>query len=67
MDSIKKTQQPEQSQPEHKDGLQTLSDNIKAQFEHHKAAPGPAIPKDFDVQEEGTKEERRAKAKELNK
>ncbi|CRK16665.1 hypothetical protein HYQ45_003934 [Verticillium longisporum] len=33
----------------------------------HQAAPGPAVPKDFSAQEEGTKEERRAKAAELNK
>jgi hypothetical protein len=33
----------------------------------HKAAPGPAIPEGFDVQQEGTKEERRRKAEEMNK
>ncbi|CZT47757.1 uncharacterized protein RSE6_08359 [Rhynchosporium secalis] len=33
----------------------------------HDANPGPAVPKDFNAQEEGTKEERAAKAKELNK
>ncbi|KAH6662207.1 hypothetical protein F5X68DRAFT_266216 [Plectosphaerella plurivora] len=33
---------------------------------HHNAAPGPAIPKDFSAQEEGTKEERRAKAAAMN-
>lgn len=30
------------------------------------ANPGPAVPKDFDAQQEGTKEERLAKAKEMN-
>lgn len=39
---------------------------MKAKFEHHIATPGPAIPKDFNIQEEGTKEERRAKAEALN-
>ncbi|EPE26669.1 hypothetical protein GLAREA_02582 [Glarea lozoyensis ATCC 20868] len=31
------------------------------------ASKGPAVPKDFNAQEEGTKEERRAKAEALNK
>lgn len=39
----------------------------KVEFRYHEAHPGPAIPKDFSAQEEGTKEERAAKAKELNK
>ena len=37
------------------------------QFIHHQAHPGPAIPKDFNAKEEGTKAEREAKTKELNK
>lgn len=48
----------------HKDG-EPKGD--KVEFRHHQAHPGPAIPKDFNIQEEGTKEERRAKAEELNK
>lgn len=36
------------------------------QFAAHKAHPGPAIPQNMPEQE-GTKEERQAKAKELNK
>lgn len=40
---------------------------VKDAINQHKAAPGPAVPKDFKVAEEGTKEERRAKAQELNK
>lgn len=44
-----------------------MADNVKAAFQAHSANPGPAIPKEFHVQEEGTKEERRAKAQELNK
>ena len=39
----------------------------QVQFRHHEANPGPAIPKEFNVQEEGTKEERKAKAESLNK
>jgi hypothetical protein len=44
--------------------------SMKAAWEAHaahSAHPGPAMPKDFNVQQEGTKEERRAKAAELNK
>ncbi|KAI1734841.1 hypothetical protein F4680DRAFT_453572 [Xylaria scruposa] len=36
------------------------------QFAAHKAAPGPAIPQNMPEQE-GTKEERQAKAQALNK
>lgn len=39
----------------------------KVQFIYHQANPGPAVPKDFNAKEEGTKEERQAKTKELNK
>ncbi|TVY60766.1 hypothetical protein LSUE1_G008431 [Lachnellula suecica] len=39
----------------------------KVEFIHHQAQPGPAVPKDFNAQEEGTKEERKAKAEALNK
>ncbi|KAI1824346.1 hypothetical protein F4861DRAFT_539085 [Xylaria intraflava] len=35
-------------------------------FAAHKAAPGPVIPQNMPAQE-GTKEERQAKARELNK
>lgn len=44
-----------------------MTDKIKAAFQPHSANPGPAIPQDFKATEEGTKEERRAKAQELNK
>lgn len=44
-----------------------MADSVKAAFQAHSANPGPAIPKEFNVQEEGTKEERRARAQELNK
>jgi hypothetical protein len=39
----------------------------KVEIRHHQANPGPAIPQDFNIQQEGTKEERAAKAQELNK
>jgi len=39
----------------------------KVEFRHHQAHPGPAIPQDFSAQQEGTKEERKAKAEALNK
>ncbi|KAI0395593.1 hypothetical protein F5Y17DRAFT_188996 [Xylariaceae sp. FL0594] len=46
----------------------SVSDAAKnaAQFAAHKAHPGPTIPQNMPEQE-GTKEERQAKAKELNK
>ncbi|KAL2149943.1 hypothetical protein VTH82DRAFT_7619 [Thermothelomyces myriococcoides] len=46
---------------------QPATDNIKKAFQAHSANPGPAIPKEFNVPEEGTKEERREKAEEMNK
>ncbi|RDL36523.1 Uncharacterized protein BP5553_05875 [Venustampulla echinocandica] len=39
----------------------------KIDIRHHQANPGPAIPQDFSAQQEGTKEERRARAEALNK
>jgi len=39
----------------------------QVEIRHHQAHPGPAIPKDFNIKEEGTKAEREAKTKELNK
>jgi hypothetical protein len=44
-------------------------DNTKGeqvQFRHHEANPGPAVPKDFNVKEEGTKAERQARTAALN-
>lgn len=65
MDPVKDTQQHKQK--DNKGVLDSAKDTVKATFEHHKANPGPAVPKDFNVAQEGTKEERLAKAKELNK
>jgi hypothetical protein len=39
----------------------------KVDIRYHQAHPGPAVPKDFNAQQEGTKEERKAKADALNK
>ena len=39
----------------------------QVKIQHHQANPGPAIPKDFQVQQEGTKEDRVKRAAELNK
>lgn len=39
----------------------------QVQFRQHEANPGPAVPDNFTAQQEGTKEDRQAKAKELNK
>jgi hypothetical protein len=47
--------------------LHKVADSMKTAFQAHSANPGPVAPKEFKVQEEGTKEERRAKADELNK
>ena len=48
--------------------IQPIKETVDAKLAPFKAQPGPAIPKDFaHVQQEGTKEERRAKAEELNK
>jgi hypothetical protein len=41
-------------------------EKVKDKFSAHQANPGPAMVKDFNAPEEGTKEERRAKAAELN-
>ncbi|KAK4209888.1 hypothetical protein QBC37DRAFT_429699 [Rhypophila decipiens] len=47
--------------------LQDVTDKAKAAFAAHTANPGPVVPENFNAQELGTKEERAAKAKELNK
>lgn len=39
----------------------------KVEFRDHQAHPGPAVPKDFNAQQEGTREERRERAEALNK
>ncbi|KAG7291631.1 hypothetical protein NEMBOFW57_001650 [Staphylotrichum longicolle] len=69
MDSSKTTQQQKDTnQPtEGNNPMSKAADSLKAAFQAHSANPGPAMPKEFNVQEEGTKEERRKKAQELNK
>lgn len=49
-------------------GVQKVVDDIKSKFAPHTATPGPVISQNIgDIKEEGTKEERMAKAQELNK
>ncbi|KAK4236327.1 hypothetical protein C8A03DRAFT_35771 [Achaetomium macrosporum] len=68
MDPSKTTQEKKDTNQQTKGNpLHKVTDNVKAAFQAHSANPGPAIPKEFNVQQEGTKEERRAKAQELNK
>ncbi|CAN8100162.1 unnamed protein product [Discula destructiva] len=53
---------------ESKDKGGSVIDAIKDKVTPHKAAPGPAVSHDHSqIPQEGTKEERLAKAKELNK
>ncbi|KAI0195810.1 hypothetical protein EV127DRAFT_419782 [Xylaria flabelliformis] len=49
----------------HSNPVSEAADKAKA-FAAHKAAPGPAVPQNMPEQE-GTKEERQAKAQALNK
>jgi len=67
MDSSKmNTQEQKTNQPQQEGGIKKVVDDVKAKFEHHTATPGPVIPNEFQVQEEGTKEERLAKSEALN-
>jgi len=59
-----KTESHASSHPLHDDG-EPKGD--KVQFRHHEANPGPVISENINVQQEGTKEERRAKAEAMNK
>ena len=47
--------------------MHDMTEKAKQTFQAHSANPGPAVPQNFDAKEEGTKEERRAKAEQLNK
>lgn len=58
-----KTESTASTHPMHK-GEEVKGEQV--QFMHHEANLGPAVPKDLKAQEEGTKEERLAKAKEMN-
>lgn len=45
-----------------------IKESVDPKFAAHQANPGPAMmPKEVNVPQEGTKEERRAKAAEWNK
>ncbi|KAK4177029.1 hypothetical protein QBC36DRAFT_327938 [Triangularia setosa] len=59
--------QPIDEQEQDKGTFQKLSEETKAVLKAHSANPGPVISDKFNAQEEGTKEERHEKAKDLNK
>lgn len=63
--SSSKTDSNASTHPLHDDGESKKGD--KVQFRHHEANPGPVVPKEINAPQEGTKEERRAKAEALNK
>lgn len=61
--------QQQQSKPaqEGEFRVQPEPQDISSDFSVYHATPGPAIPKNFDAQKEGSKEDRRAQAAEWNK
>ncbi|KAK5663215.1 hypothetical protein OQA88_6633 [Cercophora sp. LCS_1] len=69
MDSRKLNTQEQKPNDQVQDtGVKKVVDDIKSKFAPHNAMPGPVISQNIgDVKEEGTKEERMAKAQELNK
>jgi hypothetical protein len=64
-DGSSKTESNASTHPLHGRDKEPKGDKVDIRY--HQAHPGPAIPDNFNVQQEGTKEERAAKAKELNK
>jgi len=68
MDSENLHNKPVSTQPidesKQKGKLEQVKDSVMGAFQ---ANPGPVIPKALNVPEEGTKEERRVKAAEMNK
>jgi len=68
MNSDNLNNKPVNTQPidesKQKGKLEQAKDSVMGAFQ---ANPGPVIPKELNVAEEGTKEERRAKAAEMNK
>ena len=62
--SSSKTESNASSHPLHDQG-KTKGD--KVEIRHHEANPGPVLPNEINTQQEGTKEERRAKAEAMNK
>ncbi|OAA62496.1 hypothetical protein SPI_04036 [Niveomyces insectorum RCEF 264] len=70
MSNTDKTFNPQVEDPTKPDAAKhkhSLFEEAREKFSAHRANPGPAIAKDVKVPEEGTKEERRARAQELNK
>jgi hypothetical protein len=62
--SSSKTESNASSHPIHEGG-EPKGD--KVQFRDLQANPGPVLPNEISAQQEGTKEERKAKAQEMNK
>lgn len=62
--SSSKTESTASSHPIHDRG-EPKGDKVDIRY--HQANPGPVLPAEINVQQEGTKEERMAKAKEMNK
>ncbi|SPO00062.1 uncharacterized protein DNG_02914 [Cephalotrichum gorgonifer] len=68
MDSSKNQKTDQQKSSGEKEfSIQPVTEGADPKFAPFQANPGPAIHKDLNVPEEGTKEERRAKAAEWNK
>lgn len=68
-----KTETNASDHPIHGKDEETPGDKVQFRYTEetaakaHQAAPGPAVPENFSAQQEGTKEERKAKAEALNK
>ncbi|KAL2157018.1 hypothetical protein VTH06DRAFT_8320 [Thermothelomyces fergusii] len=67
MDSTTSRHQGEANQPAENQPPRKATEGLMEALQAHSANPGPVIPTEFNVPEEGTKEERRAKAEEINK
>lgn len=59
-----KTESTASTHPLHHGGE---SKGEKVEFRYHQAHPGPVFPAEINAQQEGSKEERRAKAQAMNK
>ncbi|KAJ4200882.1 hypothetical protein NW767_007018 [Fusarium falciforme] len=64
--TIKMTGTEQQKEGEKQFSIQPIKDEVKDKVSAFNAHPGPAVPKEMP-QEEGTKEERKAKMEALNK
>jgi hypothetical protein len=64
-DSMTKSDPGASDHPIHDKGEEKKGDKVDIRY--HNANPGPAIPEGFNVQQEGTKEDRQKRDQELNK